>query len=197
MNFRRLLSSVPSATIDECPPVELPTADCRSSTHFGKGNLVLVQDRRKSFDFISGRLPDLESAGPRCCQSVRDTEFHVTSSRVGQPRGHPQGVPLRWDGRAEGNVNSASSQHCPWTIGNSMKPKGDSTQIAIKKLRNCYLILFLLLFASLSVAGQLRAAPALLGATATRRRRAQQFLFNNAACRWPAPGRDLRSGLMG
>ena len=48
-----------------------------------------------------------------------------------------------------------------------MKPKGDSTQIAIKKLRNCYLILFLLLFASLSVAGQLRAAPALLGATAT------------------------------
>ena len=48
-----------------------------------------------------------------------------------------------------------------------MNAKGDSTQIAIKKLRNGYLILFLLLFASLSVAGQLRAAPALQGATAT------------------------------
>lgn len=48
-----------------------------------------------------------------------------------------------------------------------MNPKGDSTQIAIEKLRNGYLILFLLLFASLSVAGQLRAAPALQGATAT------------------------------
>ena len=48
-----------------------------------------------------------------------------------------------------------------------MKPKGDSTQIAIEKLRNGHLILFLLLFASLSVAGQLRAAPALQVATAT------------------------------
>ncbi len=48
-----------------------------------------------------------------------------------------------------------------------MNTKGDSTQIAIDKLRNGYLILFLLLFASLSVAGQLRAAPALQGATAT------------------------------
>ena len=48
-----------------------------------------------------------------------------------------------------------------------MNPKGDSTQIAIEKLRNGYLILFLLLLASLSVAGQLRAAPALQGATAT------------------------------
>ncbi|MXX25136.1 MAG: SH3 domain-containing protein [Caldilineaceae bacterium SB0668_bin_21] len=48
-----------------------------------------------------------------------------------------------------------------------MNAKGDSTQIAIEKLRNGHLILFFLLFASLSVAGQLRAAPALQGATAT------------------------------
>ena len=63
-NIKRLLSSALSATIDECLPIELLTADCRIYTYFGKGNLVPVQDRRKSFEFVSGRLSDLESAGP-------------------------------------------------------------------------------------------------------------------------------------
>ena len=48
-----------------------------------------------------------------------------------------------------------------------MNAKSDGRQVALEKLKNSYLILFLLLLASTPVAGALRAAPALQAATAT------------------------------
>jgi len=48
-----------------------------------------------------------------------------------------------------------------------MNAKGDSTQIAMEKLKNGYLILFMLLFASMLMAGYVRGAPAKQTGTAT------------------------------
>ena len=55
-------------------------------------------------------MTDLKLDGRECSHSSRAEVFHVAPTRVGQPPGHPQGVPLR--GMARRKEVSGNSSSC-------------------------------------------------------------------------------------
>ena len=208
-DFRRLLRSALSATIDECPPIELLTADCRICTYFGKGNPCASAGTggRVSTSNVWGVCLTLDLQAQRCCQSMRDTEFHVSAFPVGAIEGsgpgHPQG--------GAPTVGWLGGRECQWCLfatllpGRSecsMNPKSDSRQVVKREAEEWLSDSVLVAVRRLCLVGRYSCAraPALNRGPRPRRRRPSAAVTSSTT--GPAGGRcawreDLRSRLYG